>query len=204
MQLLNKTKQSIVSHSITLFSEKGYENVSIRNIADAVKIKPASIYNHFESKESILDHIYNYYVQNCFNERLTPAEYMPILRTGSAVDIISILNYGFKDPIIMFNVTRILWARKYIDPVAKKVYKECVIDAGMTYIVEVIAKGIELRRIDMKPENIQTFASLVLSSRVFAANAIVIDPDRDKWRHSETAMLELLSGLLTLNAPLPA
>ncbi len=40
-----------------MFSVKGYDAVSIRQIASAVGIKESSIYNHFKSKQDILNKI---------------------------------------------------------------------------------------------------------------------------------------------------
>lgn len=44
----------ILEVSTTLFHERGYANVGMRAIAEAVGIQPASIYHHFSSKEEIL------------------------------------------------------------------------------------------------------------------------------------------------------
>lgn len=52
------TKQKILEESLKLFSEKGYEGVSMREIAAAVGIKGASIYNHFKGKEAIFQGIF--------------------------------------------------------------------------------------------------------------------------------------------------
>ena len=49
------TKEKIFEVSIDLFSQYGYDGVSIRQIAKEVGIKESSIYNHYPSKESILD-----------------------------------------------------------------------------------------------------------------------------------------------------
>ncbi len=43
--------------SIDFVSERGYEGVSMRDIARAVGIKAASLYNHFASKEAIFNSI---------------------------------------------------------------------------------------------------------------------------------------------------
>ena len=53
------TKEKIIEESINLFASKGYHAVSIREIARSVGIKESSIYNHFKSKESILDQIFD-------------------------------------------------------------------------------------------------------------------------------------------------
>lgn len=47
------TKKRIIIESLKLFASKGYDGVSMREIASAVGIKGASIYNHFKGKEDI-------------------------------------------------------------------------------------------------------------------------------------------------------
>lgn len=54
---MNSTRDIIVHKALNLFSEKGYDGVSMRDIAAAVGIKAASLYNHFKSKEDIFDAI---------------------------------------------------------------------------------------------------------------------------------------------------
>lgn len=49
------TKQQILEASLELFSVQGFEATSISQIADAVGIRKASLYSHFESKQAILD-----------------------------------------------------------------------------------------------------------------------------------------------------
>ena len=45
------TKEKIFNISIDLFSKKGYDSVSLREIADGVGIKKSSIYSHYSSKQ---------------------------------------------------------------------------------------------------------------------------------------------------------
>ena len=58
----SNNKEKIFDVSIDLFSEYGYDGVSIRQIAKEVGIKESSIYNHYKSKESIMDAILDYYI----------------------------------------------------------------------------------------------------------------------------------------------
>lgn len=51
------TKQKIIETALTLFSERGYDAVSVGEIAEAVGIKAPSLYNHFPSKQAIFDAI---------------------------------------------------------------------------------------------------------------------------------------------------
>ena len=51
------TKEKIFYVSLELFSQKGFNNTSVRQIAREVGIKESSIYNHYPSKQAILDEI---------------------------------------------------------------------------------------------------------------------------------------------------
>lgn len=55
------TKERILTEALNLFSVKGYDPVSVRDIAAAVGIKEASLYNHFKNKQDIFDTIINEY-----------------------------------------------------------------------------------------------------------------------------------------------
>lgn len=74
-------KEKIFDNSIDLFSQFGYDRVSIRQIARAVGIKESSIYNHYKSKESILDEILDYYILEMTKEEI------PISEAGENLDI---------------------------------------------------------------------------------------------------------------------
>ncbi|MEL4106342.1 TetR/AcrR family transcriptional regulator [Oscillospiraceae bacterium WX1] len=55
------TKEKILDAALTLFSERGYDPVSVRDIAAAVGIKESSLYNHFKNKQDIFDTIVTAY-----------------------------------------------------------------------------------------------------------------------------------------------
>lgn len=51
---LSKRKQQILDAAQHLFSHKGYEVASMRDLADDLKIKAASLYSHYASKDEML------------------------------------------------------------------------------------------------------------------------------------------------------
>ena len=55
MTAKGNTKQEILDAALELFSVQGYEATSVSQLADAVGIRKASLYSHFENKQAILD-----------------------------------------------------------------------------------------------------------------------------------------------------
>jgi len=51
------TKRKILDAALTLFSEKGYTNVFVAQIAEVVGIKAPSLYKHYKSKRDIFNAI---------------------------------------------------------------------------------------------------------------------------------------------------
>lgn len=51
------TKQKIIKEALALFAERGYNDVYVNDIAQAVGIKAPSLYKHFKSKQEIFNAI---------------------------------------------------------------------------------------------------------------------------------------------------
>ena len=65
------TKEKIFNISIEKKKKKGYDSVSLREIAEQVGIKKSSIYSHYTSKEAILMDIFEYFTDQFeYNELL--------------------------------------------------------------------------------------------------------------------------------------
>lgn len=70
------TKERILREAIKLFSERGYDAVSVRDIAQAVGIKDSSLYNHYPSKEAILTTVFALF-ENAVAKTILPLEALP-------------------------------------------------------------------------------------------------------------------------------
>ena len=55
MAARGNTKQEILAAALEMFSVQGYEATSIAQLAQAVGIRKASLYSHFENKQAVLD-----------------------------------------------------------------------------------------------------------------------------------------------------
>lgn len=51
------TKKKILEVSLALFSQKGFDGVSVREIAKEVGVRESALYKHYKNKEDILDKI---------------------------------------------------------------------------------------------------------------------------------------------------
>jgi len=74
-----KTKEKIINVSIDLFSKHGYNGVSIRDITKIVGIRASSLYKHFNSKEELLNTIFNIFLDANNQSNLSEQELSEIL-----------------------------------------------------------------------------------------------------------------------------
>jgi AcrR family transcriptional regulator len=73
------TKERIFDVALELFSEKGFDAVSVREIAREVGIRESSIYNHYKSKEAILDTIIDHFVSGLHHSSFSEEDGMALL-----------------------------------------------------------------------------------------------------------------------------
>lgn len=59
------TKEWIIETALDLFSKKGFEAVSVRDISGKIGIKESSLYYHFKNKQEIFEVI----VDTCIKQR---------------------------------------------------------------------------------------------------------------------------------------
>ncbi len=80
------TKEKIFNVSLELFSKKGYDSVSLREIAEEVGIKKSSIYSHYSSKEAILMDIFNQFTSSfeLDDENIELSDNNPLLKNPEA------------------------------------------------------------------------------------------------------------------------
>jgi len=57
-----RTKERILETALKLFSERGFEAVSVRDIAFEVGVKESAMYRHFSSKQAVFDQLVEDYL----------------------------------------------------------------------------------------------------------------------------------------------
>lgn len=79
------TKEKIFDVSLDLFSQKGFDAVSVREIAREVGIRESSIYNHYKGKEAILDAIIDFFMAELYQEDVPEEEMDALMDQGPEV-----------------------------------------------------------------------------------------------------------------------
>jgi len=59
-------KEEIIVAAVDLAAKYGFNGVSMNMIADKVGVKKPSLYNHFKSKEKLIEEAYNFLRQPIF------------------------------------------------------------------------------------------------------------------------------------------
>jgi len=112
----SETKQSIFDVSVKLFSEKGYDAVSLREIAGEVGITNAAIYNHFNSKNDILNDIFAVFKRKLDGYLLKKAQVDRYIETDTPRQLLErcIGRFTESDMEFMANAYRITY-REYLN-----------------------------------------------------------------------------------------
>jgi AcrR family transcriptional regulator len=84
------TKEKILDAALDLASKNGLGSLSLSQIADKVGIQKQSLYNHFSSKEEIIEALYEYLRQKAKeNTAADPVDYGNMVKGKSAYAVLS-------------------------------------------------------------------------------------------------------------------
>jgi AcrR family transcriptional regulator len=131
----NLNKNKIMEVTIELFSEKGYNAVSIRDITKKVGIKESSLYNHFQSKQELAETIY-------YNFQIETAKMMPPLKELDAI-LIAMAPNELKNE----RLWRLMLQERYRNDLASKKYLEEVVEKTIHFLITVFEKLLTLNKV---------------------------------------------------------
>ena len=130
------TKEKILETSIDLFAERGFHDVSIREITKAVGIKESSLYNHFTSKQQILDEIFEYLVQRFESMSVPEEEAVRLIEKMNPSEFMEMCMMSFKmyfgEPKLM-KIWRIISIERFRNERANEFFVRQLIDTPLTY-----------------------------------------------------------------------
>ncbi|MCM3442927.1 TetR/AcrR family transcriptional regulator [Metabacillus halosaccharovorans] len=144
------TKERIFYTSLDLFSRRGYSGVSIREITREVGIKESSLYNHYRSKDAILEDIFTFF-RDDFSKTLPPIELLDdILQNNSVEEFLKAGHRNFKKYMENENgqkMWRILQVEQYRSPLAREIILNDLFKTTIQFLEVVFTKLIHMKKI---------------------------------------------------------
>ncbi|RBQ22466.1 Nucleoid occlusion factor SlmA [Candidatus Methanobinarius endosymbioticus] len=132
---VNNTKEKISSVAVDLFSKEGYNQISMRKIAETVGIREASIYYHYSKKKDILDSIFLYFRENMNQTSIIPEAEEKLLNESP----MALYHFGseavksqFKS-ITMVKILRLIFIEIYHNDKIKEFFKKELFDGIMEF-----------------------------------------------------------------------
>ena len=121
-------KKEIIMATLELAADKGLGNVSMNMIADKVGIKKPSLYNHFASKEELVEVMYQFLREEAKKTaNIGVIDYMTIFRGKSALEILRMMVKGYfnmNQQEHMMNFYKVIYSERSLNPVAAKIVVE--------------------------------------------------------------------------------
>jgi len=189
------TRERILEEALTLFSEKGYANVSVYDIAERVGIKAPSLYKHYQGKQAIFDAIIGEMHRRFLGQADSlhiqgddPSKDAEIYKTLSEDQLVKLgtdlFLYQLHDDYTR-RIRKMLTIEQFHNPELAAVYTRQYMDAPASYfraLLETVTQEGVLRTDDTETMTLQFYAPFYLLMTVC---------DRDPTREEDAVrMLE--------------
>ena len=194
------TKDRLFDRAIELFSLHGYENVSINNISNAAGIQGSSFYNHFISKEALLDEIYSCYETHFFHNAKSGEEVREVLRTGSAEEVMAAITWNFYGMPAelhrrMTQITKIVYSRFLIDERARHIFLEHMTRQTVALGVDKLQLLVEFGRLPADTDS-TAFAEIIAYTTLMTGIVGIATDYSGGLVDDKTYLREMLTGFL--------
>lgn len=121
-------KKEIIMAALELAANKGLGNVSMNMIADKVGIKKPSLYNHFASKEELVEVMYQFLREEAKKTaNIGAIDYTTIFAGKSALEILRMMVGGYfnmNQQEHMMNFYKVIYSERSLNPMAAKIVAE--------------------------------------------------------------------------------
>ncbi|MDY4187219.1 MAG: TetR/AcrR family transcriptional regulator [Candidatus Borkfalkiaceae bacterium] len=182
------TKQKIVNMALKLFSEQGYDSVSVGEIAAAVGIKAPSLYNHYPNKQAIFNAIVestaSLYEKDTdkINIRVHKAEadapyFYTVNETMLFEKVLQIFEYSLhNETICLFR--KMMTIEQFRSPELKALYTKRFVDRLVNYHAEIFKSLISAEIIC--DENPQALALMYVSPVLTLIGICDREPEKER------------------------
>jgi len=160
------TKQKILDNAIHLFAMKGYTETTVRELATIVGVKEASIYNHFPSKNAILECILEEFSQQIANAFVNHDNFSALKENPTADGMFSYIRLSFPENKEQHYLKElyVILQEQHRNPIVRKFLSEQIIMSSEQNIKTIIdkLKEFHILRSDTNPDFwVKTHSSLI-------------------------------------------
>ena len=129
------TARAILDVAADLFARRGYDGVSVREIAKGAGIRESSVYNHFFSKADILNALYDEFIRLVPQTRPSEAELDQMLEIMQPEEILKniLFQVGKNVSGSLSNTAMIINYEKFKTPRAAQMYDRYVVNEPAAY-----------------------------------------------------------------------
>ena len=121
-------KKEIILATLEQAANKGLGNVSMNMIADKVGIKKPSLYNHFSSKEELVEVMYQFLSKEAKKTvNIGAIDYTTFFVGKSALEILRMVVKGYfnmNQQEHMINFYKVIYSERSLNPVAARIVAE--------------------------------------------------------------------------------
>lgn len=120
-----ETRVSLLAAAGRILASQGSEALTIRGLTKAVGIKESSFYNHFESRDQLLDVLLEAFKNKVVTERFSEEELEALAETLDAEQVIFayIRRFGSELEPLINDVARWLLMERFVSEKAKNLYE---------------------------------------------------------------------------------
>lgn len=169
------TQNQILKTAAQMFACKGYDSVSIREIAEGVGVKESSIYNHFKSKQDILEVLFKEFAVRAPLSRPTYEQLEAMVKIMSLREILKNIMFSVGRNIdeILGNTAIIIQCERFRSPEGAEAYYNYLVKEPTAYYQKLIEMMIREKKI--KNQNAQNiikhycYMATALSQEYFMA-----------------------------------
>lgn len=147
------TKQRILLEALRLFSKRGYDAISVEQIASAVGIKAPSLYKHYKSKKDIFDAIfedtakrYEEFIQTISIPVTDSKQDVVVFENITAEELVqkvkSLIEYSLHDEYTS-KFRKMMTIEQFRSPELSKLYSDRYVNQIQNYHTDLFTKMIE-------------------------------------------------------------
>ena len=191
-QTVSDTRDRILKAAARLFSEASYDSVTVREIAKAVGINPASIYYHFPSKEDILTTLYDCYTKERIAKSPELGMLLLLAEANPPHEVLMKSEFHYDEQDVEFLDQILLTASRMLsaDIKSEQFIRENIFGPVTNILKPLLVRMVDLGKI--KPFDIDVFIG-ILHYYLFSAAALNKSPFHQSVEDFQKAMSHIYS-----------